>query len=86
MMALARKMGRDAAHAHVLSLSRLSRAEDRPFCEIARSDGKVKELVSRRDLDRALDYRSGIGLSTYFVDTVLKQAPPPAKVRRARRG
>jgi len=86
MMALAKKMGRDAAHAHVLGLSRLSRAEDRPFCEIARSDAKVKESVSRRDLDKALDYASGIGLSTYFVDTVLKQAPPPARPRRAARG
>jgi 3-carboxy-cis,cis-muconate cycloisomerase len=86
MMALAKKMGRDAAHAHVLGLSRLSRAADRPFCEVARSDAKVKESVSRRDLDKALDYGSGIGLSTYFVDTVLKQAPPPARPRRAGRG
>jgi 3-carboxy-cis,cis-muconate cycloisomerase len=86
MMALAKKMGRDAAHAHVLSLSRLSRAEDRSFCEVARSDAKVKEFVSRRALDKALDYRSCIGLSTFFVDTVLKQASPPAKRRRAARG
>jgi adenylosuccinate lyase len=82
MMALAKKMGRDAAHAHVLGLSRVSRTEDKPFCAVARADSKVKALVSRRDLDRALDYRSGIGLSTYFVDTVLKQAPrQPAKGR-----
>ncbi|MBK5254874.1 MAG: adenylosuccinate lyase family protein [Vicinamibacteria bacterium] len=71
MMALAKKMGRDAAHAHVLGLSRRSRAEDRSFCDIARSDPKVKTLVTRRALDRALDYRSGVGLSTYFVDSVL---------------
>jgi adenylosuccinate lyase len=84
MMALAKKMGRDAAHAHVLGLSQLSRAEDRSFCDVARSDAKVKEFVSRRELDRALDYRSGIGLSTFFVDAVLAQAPPPVKSRRAR--
>jgi hypothetical protein len=48
---------------------------------VVRSDAKVKEFVSRRDLDKALDYRSGIGLSTYFVDAVLKQAPPPPKSR-----
>ena len=83
MMALAKKMGRDAAHAHVLGLSRLSRAEDRSFCEVARSDAQVKRFVSRRDLEKALDYRSGIGLSTFFVDAVLRQAPPPAKSRRA---
>ena len=86
MMALAKKMGRDAAHAHVLGLSRLSRAEDRSFCDVARSDAKVKELVSPRDLRKALDYRNGIGLSTLFVDTVLNQAPPPAKGRSTARG
>ena len=79
MMALAKGMGRDLAHAHVLGLSRLSRTEDRPFCQVARNDARVKELVSRRDLDRALNYRSGIGLSTYFVDSVLKQAPRAAR-------
>ena len=84
MMALAKKMGRDAAHAHVLGLSRFSRAEDRSFCDVARSDAQVKALVSPRALDKALDYRSGIGLSTFFVDAVLKQAPPPAKRRRPR--
>ncbi len=86
MMALAKKMGRDAAHAYVLGLSRLSRAENRSFCDVVRSDATVQEFVSRRDLDKALDYRSGIGLSTYFVDLVLKQAPPPPKGRsRVRR-
>lgn len=86
MMALAKKMGRDAAHAHVLGLSRLSRTKDRSLCDVARADSKVKELVSRRNLDKALDYRSGIGLSTYFVDTVLKQSPaPPKSASRARR-
>ena len=73
MMTLAKKMGRDAAHAHVLGLSRLSRAEDRSFCEVARADAKVKALVPARDLNKALDYRSGIGLSTLFVDTILAQ-------------
>lgn len=86
MMALAKKMGRDAAHAYVLGLSRLSRAENRSFCDVVRSDATVQEFVSRRDLDKALDYRSGIGLSTYFVDLVLKQTPPPPKGRsRVRR-
>ena len=86
MMALARKMGRDAAHAHVLGLSRLSRSEDKSFCAVARGDARVKALLSSRDLARALDYRSGIGLSTYFVDTVLKPSPAlPKSTSRARR-
>jgi len=86
MMALAKKMGRDAAHAHVLGLSRLSRAEDRSFCDVAKNDPKVKSLVPARDLARALDYRGGIGLSTYFVDSVLAQKPPVVgRVRRTNR-
>lgn len=84
MMALAKKMGRDAAHAHVLHLSRLSRAADRSFCEVARQDEKVKALVPARALDRALDYRNGIGLSTYFVDQVLKRKGPAQRPKRGR--
>jgi 3-carboxy-cis,cis-muconate cycloisomerase len=84
MMALAKRMGRDAAHAHVLALSRLSRAGNRSFCEVARSDPKVGEFVSPRDLDQVLDYRRAVGLSVFFVDAVLKQASPPAKRRRLR--
>jgi adenylosuccinate lyase len=79
MMALARTMGRDAAHAHVLGLSRRARSEDRAFRDVARSDLKVKALLSARDLDRALDYRSGIGLCTFFVDSVLKNPAPPKR-------
>ena len=86
MMALARQMGRDAAHAHVLDLSRLSRKEDRSFCEVARSDAKVQSLVSAKELEIALDYRSGIGLSTHFVDTILKETRPGAtSARRPRK-
>ena len=89
MMVLAKKMGRDAAHAYVLGLSRRSREEDRSFCEIARTDPKVNALVAGRDLERALDYRSGIGLSTYFVDEVLKntsrarKAPARPRARKS---
>jgi adenylosuccinate lyase len=79
MMALAREMGRDAAHAHVLGLSGRARSEGRAFRDVARDDLKVKALLSTRDLDRALDYRSGIGLSTFFVDSVLKNARPPKR-------
>lgn len=86
MMALAKKMGRDAAHAHVLALSRSSRTVDRPFCEIARSDETVQRLVSKRDLAKALDYKSGIGLSTHFVDTILKGGSPGKQAGRARAG
>lgn len=85
MMALAKKMGRDAAHEHVLGLSRQARAEGRPFQELARADARVKALVSKSDLSKALDYRSGIGLSTYFVDRVLEQEAPGSG-RLARRG
>ena len=82
MMALAKKMGRDAAHAHVLELSRQARAQCRSFRDLATADPKVGALVSKRDLKRALDYRSAIGLSTHFVDAVLKQAAPPRRTSK----
>ena len=86
MMTLAKKMGRGAAHAHVLDLWHLCQAGDKSFREVVVSDPKVKALVSRRDLARALDYRNGIGLSTFFVDSVLQNAPPLRKASRTRRG
>lgn len=82
MMALAKKMGRDAAHAHVLGLARLSRSLDKPFSRIAREDETVRRLVPARELKRALDYRSGIGLATYFVDSILKATKTAGKARR----
>jgi len=75
MMTLAKKMGRDTAHAHVLALSQLAREQDKTFQQVATSDPTIKKLVSSKDLAKALDYRSGIGLSTFFVDSVLKTAP-----------
>ncbi|MEO8358631.1 MAG: adenylosuccinate lyase family protein [Vicinamibacteria bacterium] len=76
MMALAKKMGRDTAHAHVLALSRLARAENTTFQQVATADPTIKNLVSAKDLAKALDYRSGVGLSTFFVDAILKTAAP----------
>jgi adenylosuccinate lyase len=75
LMALAPKMGRDAAHAHVLILSRQAQSECRAFADIVRRDAKVRSIVSPPALEKALDYRNGIGLSTYFVDAVLRQRP-----------
>ena len=75
MMALAPKMGRDTAHAHVLTLSRQAQSECRAFADIVRRDAKIRSVVSPSALEKALDYRNGIGLSTYFVDAVLRQRP-----------
>jgi len=85
MMALARKMGRDEAHSHVLGLSRLARSAGTSFGDVARADETVRRLLPKRALDRALDYRSGIGLSTFFVDSVLKGAKTPMGSRRGQR-
>lgn len=76
MMALAKKMGRDTAHAHVLALSRLACADNATFQQVASADPTIRKLVSAKDLAKALDYRSGIGLSTLFVDIILKTSPP----------
>jgi adenylosuccinate lyase len=84
MMALAKSMGRDAAHEHVLGLSRRARELGQPFREVATSDPEVRRRVKAPELAKALDYRSGVGLSTHFVDTILKGAAPKAS-RRTRK-
>jgi hypothetical protein len=47
------------------------------------SDPVVKKEISPGSLARALDYRSGIGLSTFFVDSILKRQTPK-RTRKAR--
>ena len=79
MMALAPSIGRDAAHAHVLALSRDARSSGRPFRDVVAADAKVRSALSPRALERALDYRNGIGLSTHFVDTILKNGRPRSR-------
>lgn len=84
MMALAERIGRDQAHALVLKIARQALADKTPFTDAVRANAEVQRRLERRDLEKALDYRGSLGLSTHFVDAVLK-AHAAARGRRAKK-
>jgi len=90
MMALARRMGRDRAHALVLQISREALRSRQPFREAVRAHPEVRRNATPRAIEKALDYRESLGLAGYFVDAVLhrhdEERPFPRRRRsRARR-
>jgi adenylosuccinate lyase len=84
MMAVARKTGRDKAHALVLRLAREARRRKKPFREHISQDRELAELLSPRRLAAALDYSKALGLAGDFVDEVV-DAHRQEKRRRRRR-
>jgi adenylosuccinate lyase len=83
MMALAPKMGRDAAHALVLQISRDALARRVAFRDAVAAHPEVRRRLTSRQIAKALDYRSGLGLSGYFVDQVLKDHLSTSHKQRA---
>jgi 3-carboxy-cis,cis-muconate cycloisomerase len=83
MMALARKIGRDRAHALVLEISRDALRRRQTFRRAVASNPEVRKRLTARQLDAALDYRRSLGLSTHFVDQVV--AAHRGERRRRRR-
>jgi 3-carboxy-cis,cis-muconate cycloisomerase len=71
MMALARKVGRDRAHALVLRLSREVAARGGSFRDAVSAHPEVRRHLTPREIAAALDYRSSLGLAGHFVDEVL---------------
>ena len=71
MMALARKIGRDRAHALVLAISREALQRGVAFREAAAVHPDVRRHLAPREIAAALDYKNSLGLSGYFVDRVL---------------
>jgi adenylosuccinate lyase len=99
MMALARKLGRDKAHALVLAISRDALVRGVPFREAVAGHPEVQRHLTPRKIAAALDYRRSLGLAVLFVDRVvaaheaekrgraMKSASgPKAKRGRRRRG
>jgi adenylosuccinate lyase len=72
MMALARRIGRDKAHAMVLQIARECHRDKAMFREVVAAHPEVRRLLRPREIERALDYRSSLGLTGFFVDEVLK--------------
>jgi adenylosuccinate lyase len=83
MMALARKIGRDRAHALVLEISREAQRRRITFRRAVSNHLEVRKRLTPRQLEIAFDYRRSLGLSTYFVDEVV--AAHRAERRRRRR-
>lgn len=72
MMALAERVGRDSAHAHVLRLSRAARARGVAFRQAVAEDPELRRHLSPARLAAALDYRNSLGLAGPFVDRVTR--------------
>jgi 3-carboxy-cis,cis-muconate cycloisomerase len=72
MMALAPRLGRGEAHELVLRLHRECLKRGVPFQEAVRSDPEIRRRLSKRLIERALDYRNSLGLAGPFVDRVLR--------------
>jgi adenylosuccinate lyase len=95
MMALARSIGRDAAHALVLAISRDALARKVPFRDAVAAHPEVRRRLAPRRLAAALDYRNSLGLAGTFVDDVVarhravknqgRPARPRGRQRRPRR-
>ena len=88
MMALAGRIGRDHAHALVLSLSREALRRKAPFRDVVSGDPEVRRHLTPRRLAQALDYGSSLGLSGELVDDVIRAheaARRPARRKRRRR-
>lgn len=99
MMALAERLGRDRAHAHVLRLARAAQACGASFRQAVAEDAEVRRHLSASRLAAALDYRRSLGLAGPFTDRVVRAwarrpalpadlrttgADAPAKRRRRR--
>jgi 3-carboxy-cis,cis-muconate cycloisomerase len=83
LMALARSMGRDAAHALVLQISRQARERRVSFRRAVALDPEVQRRLKPRQIEAALDYTRSLGQAGRFVDEVV--AAHRAERRRRRR-
>jgi 3-carboxy-cis,cis-muconate cycloisomerase len=78
LMALAGPLGRDTAHELVRKLSAEASVTGVAFSELVARDPVVTAHLAKKDLKRALDLRTQVGLAATFVDRVV------ARHRRAK--
>ena len=74
MFALAKPMGKQTAHEVVYELCMKSVEEDIPFREVLMDDARVRESVSREELERLMDPSTYLGSAPQTVDRVLAAA------------
>ena len=85
MLALAPRLGRDAAHRLIYELSIRARERGQSFIDAVRAEPAVASAFSERDLDTLLHYAAHAGQCAAMVDQVLAEADP-APVPRAGEG
>jgi adenylosuccinate lyase len=85
MMALAERIGRDRAHALVLQISRDALRRKLSFRQAVRRHPEVRQHLTPRRLEAALDYRRSLGLAGHFVDEVLRRHDAERRARGRRK-
>jgi 3-carboxy-cis,cis-muconate cycloisomerase len=73
-MALAKKMGKSAAHALIESASKSARASGKHLRELLSEDATVKQQLSLAELDRLFAAENYLGSAEQFVDRVITAA------------
>jgi 3-carboxy-cis,cis-muconate cycloisomerase len=71
MMALAKFVGRDRAHAIVSSICRDAVAQDRPLADMLKQNTEITERIDRATIDSLMDPANYLGLAGEMIDRVL---------------
>lgn len=75
MLALATRLGRDAAHRLMYDLSIAARASGRTLIDAVRAEAAIVGVLDAQELDELLDVASYTGRCAEMVDRVLADAP-----------
>jgi len=83
MLALARKgINRQNAHELIRGLSIKSEAEKQTFREVLLHDATVREILSEKEIDEALDPKNYLGTAVKQVELAVKKTRQERKARR----
>jgi adenylosuccinate lyase len=74
MFVLADSMGKQTAHELVYDLCMKSEEEEIPFREVLMADARVKEVISKEELEKLMDPSTYLGSAPQTVDKVLAYA------------
>ncbi|MDD5248674.1 MAG: adenylosuccinate lyase family protein [Rhodocyclaceae bacterium] len=74
MLALAPRLGRDAAHWLLYETAAAARERGQGFIDAVRENEAIRSALSNAELDRLLDYRHHTGQCAAMVDRVLAEA------------
>ncbi|MGD9540344.1 class-II fumarase/aspartase family protein [Methylocystis sp.] len=75
MLALARRIGKQAAHRIIHDLARTAQSEGRSLSEAIRYDSEIRRRLNKEEIDNLLDARFPMGQCQALVDRVLQVKP-----------